>query len=237
MNREYHRWYSERLGRDMELLLFGHSGEPVLLLPTSKGRFYQAEDFGLIGAIADRIQAGRYVVACADSVDEESWFNTSIPPHDRVARHEQWEQYLLHEVVPLLMSRGTGGRLTLGGCSFGGFHTYNVGLRHPHVFRRLLSMGGKFETEDLLEGYHDDNVYFHSCLQWLPGVGDPAQLAALRRVEMVLAVGEHDFCRPSNERLSKVLWSKDIPNHLAVWSDGTHDWPVWKRMLQHYLPW
>ena len=59
MNREYHRWYSERLHRDMEVLLFGHSGEPVLLLPTSKGRFYQAEDFGLIGAIADCIAAPR----------------------------------------------------------------------------------------------------------------------------------------------------------------------------------
>ncbi|WP_237079309.1 hypothetical protein [Myxococcus xanthus] len=54
MNREYHRWYSERLHRDKELLVFGHSGEPVRLLPTSKGLFFQAEDFGLIGAIADR---------------------------------------------------------------------------------------------------------------------------------------------------------------------------------------
>lgn len=237
MNREYHRWYSARLGRDMEVLLFGHSGEPVLLLPTSKGRFYQAEDFGLIGALADRLQAGRYVVVCADSVDEESWFNKSIPPHERVARHEAYEQYLVHEVVPLLMSRGTGGRLTLGGCSFGGFHTYNIGLRHPNTFRRLVSMGGRFETEDFLDGHQDDSVYYHSCMQWLPGVGDAAQLAALRRVEMVLAVGEHDFCRPSNEKLSKLLWSKDISNHLAIWWGGMHDWPVWREMLQHYLPW
>ncbi|HYO53898.1 esterase family protein [Archangium sp.] len=237
MNREYHRWYSTRLGRDMEVLLFGHSGEPVLLLPTSKGRFYQAEDFGLIGALTDRIQAGRYLVVCADSVDEESWFNTSIHPHDRVARHAAYEQYLLHEVVPLVMSRSTGGRLTLGGCSFGGFHTYNIGLRYPNTFRRLISMGGKFETEDFLDGYHDDSVYYHSSMQWLPGLGDAAQLEAMRRVEMVLAVGEHDFCRPSNENLSKLLWSKDIGNHLAIWGGGTHDWPVWREMIQHYLPW
>ena len=237
MNREYHRWYSERLGRDMELLLFGHSGEPILLLPTSRGRFFQAEDFGLIGAIADRIQAGRYMVVCADSVDEESWFNKSIHPHDRVARHAAYEQYLLHEVVPLLMSRSTGGRLTLTGCSFGGFHTYNIGLRNPHVFRRLLSMGGKFETDDFLDGHHDESVYFHSSMQWLPGLGDQAQLSALRKVEMILAVGEHDFCRPSNEAMSKLLWSKDIGNHLSIWNDETHDWPGWRKMIQHYLPW
>ncbi|MGD8805869.1 MAG: esterase, partial [Chloroflexota bacterium] len=26
MKREYHRWYSPSLGRDMELLIFGHAG-------------------------------------------------------------------------------------------------------------------------------------------------------------------------------------------------------------------
>ena len=32
----------------------------------------------------------------------------------RIARHEAWEAYLLYEVVPLLRSRSSGGRLTLG---------------------------------------------------------------------------------------------------------------------------
>jgi esterase/lipase superfamily enzyme len=152
-------------------------------------------------------------------------------------RHQQWEDSLIHEVVPLLTRRSTGGRLTLAGCSFGGFHSYNVGLRHPHVFRRLLSMGGKFETDDFLDGHHDSEVYFHSCTQWLHGLNSPAQLSALQRVEMVLAVGEHDFCRPSNEHLSSLLWKKGISNHLSVWEGGDHDWPVWRRMIQQYLPW
>jgi esterase/lipase superfamily enzyme len=237
MNREYHRWYSHRLGREMELLLYGHSGEPVLMLPTSRGRFYQNEDFGLVGAIADRIQAGRYLVVCADSVDEESWLNRHAHPHDRMARHAAWESYLLEEVVPLLRSRSSGGRLTLLGCSFGGFHTYNIGLRHPHVFQRLISMSGKFETEGFLDGYHDENVYFHSALQWLPNLSDWGQISALQRVEMILAAGEHDFCRASNENLSKVLWRKDIGNHLSIWNGGIHDWPTWRDMIQQYLPW
>ena len=236
MNREYHRWYSHRLGRDMELLLYGHSGEPVLLLPTSRGRFYQNEDFGLVGAIADRIQAGRYLVVCADSVDEESWLNRYIHPHDRVARHAAWESYLLHEVVPLVRNRSSGGRLTLAGCSFGGFHAYNVGLRHPDIFQRLISMSGKFETEGFLDGYHDDSVYFHSALQWLPNVSDPGHISALQHVEMILAAGEHDFCRASTERLSGVLWGKGIGNHLSIWNGGTHDWPVWRQMIRAYLP-
>ncbi len=31
MNREYHKWYSPSLGRDMELLLYGHGGTPMLV--------------------------------------------------------------------------------------------------------------------------------------------------------------------------------------------------------------
>ncbi len=32
MKREYHKWSSPALGRDMELLVFGHAGLPVARL-------------------------------------------------------------------------------------------------------------------------------------------------------------------------------------------------------------
>jgi esterase/lipase superfamily enzyme len=59
MNREYYKWYSERLGRPMELLVFGHAGEPALVFPTSGGRFFEFEDRGMVAALADKIDAGR----------------------------------------------------------------------------------------------------------------------------------------------------------------------------------
>jgi esterase/lipase superfamily enzyme len=236
VKREYVKWRSESLGRDMELLVFGHAGEPVLLFPTSKGRFYQNEDFGLIETLADRIDAGRYVVVCVDGVDEESWYNKSASPHDRVLRHEQYEAYILGEAVPFLKDRSTGGRLTIGGCSFGGFHAVQIGLRHPRVFSRVLSMSGKFETDGFLDGYHDDRVYFHSVFEWIPNLEDREKLEELFRVEIILATGDADFCRASNEKLSSVLWSKGIGNHLSVWRDAGHDWPVWRQQIREYLP-
>ena len=42
----------------MELLRFGHAGQPVVAFPTSMGRFFQWEDFGLIGLLAWRLAAG-----------------------------------------------------------------------------------------------------------------------------------------------------------------------------------
>ena len=48
MNREHHKWYSPRLNRDMEMLVFGHAGARVLIFPTSMGRYYEYEDLSLI---------------------------------------------------------------------------------------------------------------------------------------------------------------------------------------------
>ena len=58
MKREYLTWRSSRLGREMELLIFGHGGLPVLAFPTSGGRFFEFEDQGMIAAVADRIDGG-----------------------------------------------------------------------------------------------------------------------------------------------------------------------------------
>ncbi|MBA3728870.1 MAG: esterase, partial [Actinobacteria bacterium] len=71
--REYIREWSPALGRDMEVLRFGTAGRPLLAFPTSMGRFYQWEDFGLVSALEDRIEGGSVQVWCVDAVDGESW--------------------------------------------------------------------------------------------------------------------------------------------------------------------
>ena len=62
MNREYHKNYSQELQRDMEALVFGHAGQPMLVFPTSMGRFFEYEDSGMIRALAGKIDAGQLQV-------------------------------------------------------------------------------------------------------------------------------------------------------------------------------
>src|ERR1700756_5219049 len=100
MNRQYHRWHSPALGRDMELLVFGHGGARVLVFPTSMGRFHDWEDRGLVGSLADPIERGLVQLFCVDSVDSESWYAHDKPLAERVVRHEQYDRYLIGEVVP-----------------------------------------------------------------------------------------------------------------------------------------
>ena len=102
MNREFHKWYSPRLHRDMELLVFGHAGTPTIVFPSSQGRFFEYEDRGMVGALAHKLEHGHLQLYCVDSVDSESWYNRSVHPRQRVERHMTYESYLLDEVVPLI---------------------------------------------------------------------------------------------------------------------------------------
>ena len=69
MNREYFKGYSSELHRDMETLIFGHAGTPLLVFPTSMGKFFEYEDRGMINVLAPRIDAGELQVFCPDAVD------------------------------------------------------------------------------------------------------------------------------------------------------------------------
>ena len=102
MNREYHKWYSHRLGRDMELLVFGHAGAKVLVFPTRCGRFYEYEQMGLVDALRHKLDQGQIQLYCVDGIDEESFYCFWSQPWDRVHRHLRYEEYLLNEVLQLM---------------------------------------------------------------------------------------------------------------------------------------
>src|ERR1700753_3181695 len=105
MNREYHKWFSPYLGRDMELLIFGHAGDPVLFFPTRTARFFDYEDWGVIEALRKKIEAGQIQVYCVDSIDKESFYSKQLPPAQRIPRHLLYEQYILEEVMFLIQQK------------------------------------------------------------------------------------------------------------------------------------
>ena len=234
MNREYHEWHSSRLGRAMELLVFGHAGLPVLAFPTSAGRFYDFEDRGMVAAVSDRIEAGRWQLFCVDSVDRESWYNRQIPPQQRVARHMAYEDYLLHEVVPLIRQKNHDSGLLALGCSFGGYHAVNISLRHPGIFSGFFSLSGAFDLTGFLDGYSAQDSYFHLPTHYLPNLSDPWYLDRMRASTYILSTGWDDQCLFQNQNLDRILNEKGIPHKFHVWDmPNSHDWPAWQRMVQN----
>jgi len=242
MKREYHKWHSPSLQRDMELLVFGHAGAAVLLFPTRMGRFYEYEDCGVIAAVRGKIEQGHLQVFCVDSVDAEGFYCGSRPPAARVARHLQYEQYLLGEVLPLVRRKNPGAALISAGCSLGAFHAVNFALRHPRLFCKVVGLSGRYDLSqgtghyrDLLQGHWSEEVYFNMPNQYVPGIGDPGLLRALRSLEIVLAVGRDDPFLGSNRYLSYALHERGVPNALWVWHGEAHRPRHWRKMAGLYL--
>jgi esterase/lipase superfamily enzyme len=238
MMRTYHRWHSRSLHRDMELLVFGHAGTPVLVFPSSMGAFFEYEDRGMVAAVGDKLTHGALQLYCVSSVDTESWYGRHVHPRQRVERHLQYEHYLRHDVVPLvrrLNPHHTGIGVT--GCSFGAYHAMVLALRYPQLFTSCLTMGGRYDVSSFLDGYYDTDCYLLNPLHFLPRLEDPQYLDPIRRNKFVLATGEWDICRGANEEFAGLLRAKGIPHSLHVWGDGSkHDWPDWRPMAAAYLP-
>jgi esterase/lipase superfamily enzyme len=242
MNREYHQWYSERLQRNMELLIFGHGGRAVLFFPTRMARFYDYENWGIVDALRYRINNGELQLFCVDSIDAESFYNKWAHPAGRINRHLQYEQYILHEVVPLIHAKNGGCQFEVAGCSMGAYHAVNLAMKHPWLFNKVVAMSGRFDLsrqiddfQDLFDGYHNQDIYFNMPLQYTANLNDGYHLNALSKIEFVFAIGQTDPFFANNIEISTLLWHKWIANQLYVWECYAHRPRYWRKMVQLYL--
>jgi esterase/lipase superfamily enzyme len=219
----------------MELLAYGEHGFPVLVFATSGGRFYEYEDRGMVNALAPKIERGELQVICVDSVDQESWYNKWARPADRLHRQNAFDAYLVREVAPFVRDRTSWTQMATTGCSFGGYHAINFALRHPDLVTYAVSMSGAFDMpRRFLEGYYDENAYFHAPLDYLPGLNGWS-LEKMRGNYYVMAVGNHDALFDQNVKLANVMGTKGIPHILDVWEGFGHDWPWWHRMAEKFF--
>lgn len=236
MIRTYYKTDSKSLGREMEMLVFGHAGLPVLAFPTSTGRFFQMEDFGMIAALAEKIDQGQLQIFCMDSVDSESWYNRNATPRGRIHRQLEYEKYVLTEVVPLVRDKSSDKRLFTLGCSFGGYHAMNIALRHPEIFTRALALSGTFDLSGFLHGYYDLDCYYNLPTHYLPNLTDPWYLHRYARNDYVLATGWDDHCLEQNCDLDRIFREKAIPHQFYIWEDrASHGWAAWNEMARQYL--
>ncbi|SDM34042.1 Esterase/lipase superfamily enzyme [Catalinimonas alkaloidigena] len=242
MNREYHRWYSHRLGRDMELLVFGHAGAKVLIFPTRDGRFYEYENLGLVQALAPKINAGQLQLYCLDNLAGETFYCHWRHPADRIQRHIQYEEYILQEVMPLMARKNHHPCTIAHGCSLGAYLATNLAFRHPHLFRKLCAFSGRYDLthaveffSNLFEGYYDENIYFHTPLHYLPNLHREEHLHYLRNMDMVFTIGRDDPFYSSNRYLSQLLREKGIGHALHEWHGRAHRGRYWREMAPLFV--
>src|SRR5690349_5905799 len=127
--------WSPALGAEGTVMAYGHYGRPALVFPSEQVRAWDYENNGMVGAVADLIEAGRIKLYCVDSYDHVSWSDRSLPLEERARRHGAYESWILDQVVPAIGSDTPGAAdIITTGCSLGAFHALNFALKRADLF-------------------------------------------------------------------------------------------------------
>ena len=244
MRREYKKWHSDHLGRDMELLVFGDSGARVLVFPTSCGRFFDWEDRGMINALSHHINNGWIQLFCVDSVDFESWWNEGQHPSDRAKRHLSYQDYIVNEVLPYTQAENDNPFVITLGASFGAYHAINIALRFPDKFNRCIGMSGPYDLGQMsapynifnwVHGYYDEYINEADPAAYVRNIHNEDHLNKIRNLDIIFPIGKDDPLYDGNKIFSQALWDKNVWHAFREWDGFAHDWPVWEDMVLHYI--
>ena len=245
MERAQWELHAPGLDRPGTVIRYGHWGRPVLVFPSEQGRAWDYENNGMVGAVADLIEAGRVKLYCVDSYDHLSWSDRTIPLEERARRHGLYESWIVEQVVPAIGSDSPGaGDILTTGCSLGAFHAANLALRHADLAPQALCLSGSYDPAEWNAwGERGEAAYFHNPTDYVANL-QGGHLDWLRSaVFLVLVVGqgaweEHPTrALPSTRRLAALLAEKGIPHELDVWGhDSAHDWDWWQKQIAHHLP-
>lgn len=240
MRRRYERVFSPALGREVQLLAFGHYGAPLIAFPSGGGQFFEFEESGMIGAVAPLIEAGRLKVYCPESLDQESWL-AHVDPVQRAARHSAYEDFIVDTLLTFIRADCRDGSITvaLTGPSLGAFHAANFALKHPHRFPYALCLSGRYDLEGIIGPSDAQEVYFNNPLAYVSNF-EGAHLEFVRQnANLVLVCGQgawEDKALRDTHRLADLLSEKGVPHEHDIWGhDVEHHWGWWRRQLAYHL--
>ena len=239
MHRVLDSWYSPNLDKEMEIAVYGHYGFALLMFPSAGADYLEYERFHLIDSIRPMVEAGKMKVFSINSINQESWLDQNLSGREKIVRHQQYNRYVIDEVIPYINTAMDGHTLTITcGVSLGAFHAANLLFRHPEIFDGTVAMSGIYDLKAYSSGYYDEEVYFNSPVDYLPNLSDPQILNQLRSKEHIhFLSGEGPYEAPAESwRIAGILGAKGIPNNVEIWGkEWSHDWPTWRAMLPSYL--
>jgi len=245
MKVEYSKSPSSHLGRDMETKHYGHAGRPMIMWPTSNGRFFQYEDTGTVAALGGFIDRGEIQVFTLDGIDWETFTDKRGDPMQRIARHEAFFAYVRDEALPAMLAtaRASNGGADLkpifSGCSMGAFHSSNFTFRNPELAAGCICLSGVYSAADFFHGSLEGQIFYNSPVHYLAGLTEERLINRIRALRMMFCVGRGAHEAPmiaDTHELERVLKDRGIPAWVDFWGeDVAHDWPWWHKQLPYFL--
>lgn len=224
-------YYSNTLGRNIQLEVTGHWGHPILMFPSSCGQYTQNRDFGLNGSVMHFVEQGRIKLYNVETIDSLTFYDDGMNSETKIHNYELYMQFLKNEMIPYIQNECNTHRLAVAGVSFGGYHAANTAFRFPDLVSHLFSMSGVFNIRNMAPLSDDMRIYFNCPDEYM----QHEEGWKYRHMHIVLSTSDWDSCRPKNQYMSKILNDKGIPHWYdeKKWID--HDWPLWRMVFPEYV--
>ncbi len=232
-------FYSNHLGCNMPINIYGHYGISVLLFPALTDSSLEHENNGLIALLEPLLKIGKCKLFCVSGYDDEIWYGNNPDLKEKSYTHFKFNNFIEDELVPYIYSQ-CGGPLPIitAGASRGAYHAANSFFRRPDLFLGTIALSGCYDLSARTGGYFDDNCYYNSPIHYLPNLNDNYWLSLLySRRHIYIAAGTGMDENPADsERLCRILKNKGIEHHLEIkGSDFGHNYESWNELFRFYI--
>ena len=242
MKREIITRHSEALDEDMNVIVYGDGGYPVVVFQVRDGKCNTFEDFGMIDALSDYIDDGVLQLFSVDSIDGESWSDEQGDKTLRARRQEDYFKYVTDELVPLVHEvNGTDRRPLAFGCALGATQAALAVFRRPDLFQGCIALSGIYDPKYYFGDWMDSVLYDNSLTAFLPNMSkDHPYVDTYSKRQLVLCVGQGAWEDKGVEDLTVIrdaCREKGIDIWCDFWGDDVnHDWPWWRKQFRYFIP-
>ena len=242
MNREQVTIHSKSLGKDMNVLVYGNAGWPMIVFQPEGMMSNSFEDNGLLESVSDFIDAGTIQVFSIDSVDADGWSARGGDNEVRSSVIESYYNFVCNEVVPLVAEHNNSGRRPLtAGCSMGATHAMIAVLRRPDLFQGCIALSGGYDASYFFGDWMNEKLYLNSPVSFLPNTPENhPYLDLYRKRQFAVCTGQGEGEEESirtQRLLEQDFRDLDVDAWFDYWgADVNHDWYWWKKQLRYFLP-
>lgn len=242
MEHKIYTEYSRYLGKPMTWQVYGTKGKICIAFAPQNGTYHDFSDFGMVEELRPWIEAGKLMVVCAASSDEESWSAEGGDGRKRSEHQESYYNYIVRELVPRAreLNPDAPEKMMVTGCSMGAAHSGIFMFRRPDLFDTCIALSGFYKASFFFGDYMDDLVFVNSPIDFLPKLPkDDPKRALYAQSKMYFCIGQGAYeegLLESTRELDTVLKAEGIDAFVDVWGwDVNHDWPWWKKQIVYFM--
>lgn len=234
--RTYKSWKSPSMGKEMELLIYGKEGTPVILFPSAHGSYKEWEDRNGFLILEEQINEGYNQFYCVESFADESFMNESVDPLIRIQRFSQYQAYIMDELLPFISDNNSNPFVIVSGVALGAYCALLMALKYPTNFHKVIGLCGYYDISVHMNDVIDDSIYYNNPVEFIPNLNDDKLLKFISSVDIRLLNYKNDPTKEATRKMSDILWLKFIEHEHYVWDNETEDlWTLVPNMLKDNL--